>query len=1780
MIKENKVLSTILKIMAIVIISLLLFATKSFAAPMWNGDEYGGMPSTSPRNPTTGMMPQLLGQERIFTGGLERYNFPDVNWQQDISRGTVYCANSGAMIRFAKYDPKKYYAGDKTWADCKAEAEKAIKDKLTNSYGDRDNFSVSVEANVPSGINTSEKMIGILVGPGTPSDAIKSMAELTARDKVREINARLAGLEKAPPVDDQTINSQEIYTEWDGDAIFGPKIAVMEDASLNYGYHCVESSTWNNNQQAFITTALEDSYTVDNDHKKYTIEDIQTAYWLTVDRDGIVKESHLTENGKILKQMAVLYEEYVNTTGQKVNESNAYVDSTKAQVVVNQNTKEYTVGPFVVNFPEYKDMTYVKALYIRTYDAKGGSQTAELVYDNSHEDFEIVFPSAGNTEVPGNNGLKKTYPKSGTEFYVKFKADKANYPKYMDLNVDVEYLAKTSIDYNELATEAHIYQYIGHILMDGDEKYRMPHGQVTVDYTMTWTESEYDEEEDDYVDVGKSSSGTAADPIYIVAQPYVDMPKEYTTDIGQDLTATLEGYRKYEVFKMKTADQIKLSIELGGKVWVDERATKESKVDGMYNNEVLMSGVKVTLYTENGTEVGTRTTGDNGEYLFEDIDAMFQYYVKFTYNGQYYEPTKYMRKETRHNQALWKDSSKGMDIASQRDAFNLKFEEVKSSPKNVCNTQSYTREELEKMGAIDKFGNPTGSSNAYVKECMMDAYSCNGTSTMDLYPEYKIFVESDFLVRPGAQAKAAAVDKINILYGKTGDNVDMMHHVNLGLTLRQTTDLALQKDIYSITLEIDGKEHTYRYNQRENKSEEDWKFEVRISNGYYDEEYTREVFREDYDYKASIYQNLEDINGNKLTAEEIELLRSGELEIYVKYRISIQNFSDTINTRITEVVDYYDKEFTLVGSDATGREAKYRPYIGNGNTAEIIGNEYLTTSNKSIYNRDNTSAGLNAYNRTYITGLESTYLHIGESVHSFVTYRVNKETRDGEKWIILDESVDGKTSYSPKENIAEINGYKTYYSNYAAAMAPNLNNDANGAKAEYVEHDVAGILDKDSTPGNVPDGNPQHFEDDTDRAPLLHIILNRDNLRTISGTVFEDSRNVQEQAAQVGNGRFEDGEVGVNGVRVQLVQKLIIPGTNVEKDIVWKEHLSGIAEDPVQKPVVSTTTLDDGSKLIKDYTLNGNGQGYDIDNHHGDEINLDDLNDEISNADLDPSDAKDAEKEANDDINGKYKFKGFIPGDYVVRFIYGSTADSAVGTKSVDYTTGNIVDNPVKAVIGNTNYNTGSYTGNDYKSTVYQPGVDNGNSSFQDTELGKFTYDYNKADSTESHRVRISDAKDSMVRREEVENYSKENVTNHKAEVLASFGEVPEYNGTQYSKAEVEALLTELYTNTSMVANTGLIDVNLEYNTDNRDNQNNGNIGNSNYDKTGYFELKDLDFGMQERPKAQFKVTNRVLNAKVTLANGSVLFDATDTASNVLWNNHLAHKQDEKNTYTEADNYDNRMIKVPAVRNNASTKGLVQLTMDPEIMDNATIQVTYGIFVANVGEVDYDENQFYYTGKVNNTGTIVKSNPVQLIDYVGSQQNFNQNATRNNMEFNKELNPDWDMISVSDILTQDLVNANLKDKLSKHNRIVVTDKVSADLVPVLVDSTAQGIKTVLDSDKLNSVAKANSTNSVRAVELTLSKVIRGDTTTDDNTYNNIVEIVKVNNDVGRRMNYSVVGNQDPTKEPTEIDADTAEEVVIMPPFGNGNFYYALGFGLAAILIVGLVLVIRFTKKKE
>ena len=258
-------------------------------------------------------------------------------------------------------------------------------------------------------------------------------------------------------------------------------------------------------------------------------------------------------------------------------------------------------------------------------------------------------------------------------------------------------------------------------------------------------------------------------------------------------------------------------------------------------------------------------------------------------------------------------------------------------------------------------------------------------------------------------------------------------------------------------------------------------------------------------------------------------------------------------------------------------------------------------------------------------------------------------------------------------------------------------------------------------------------------------------------------------------------------------------------------------------------------------------------------------------------------------------------------------------------------------------------------------------------------------------------------------------------------------------------------------------------------------------------------------------------------------------------------------------------------------------------MHGSTLQITYAITVANVGEVDYKEDKFYYTGEVGNTNTIVKTNPRLLVDYVGTQvHDYNSTddstATRNNLQFNQQQNPEWSVISSDNLLSNGLVNTKLTENVKKYTdgHIITTNAVAKDLIPIIADQNkvADDIKNAFSKDPLHALETVNGTNSVSGVQLILSQTITQDSSDDDRIYNNMTEIVTTHNDVGRRMSYSVVGNQDPTMEPREIDADDSQEVVILPPFGQQYIYYILGTAVAVILIAGIVITIVVLKKKK
>ncbi len=73
----------------------------------WNGSAEHGMPSAAGHS-ETGLLPQIFND--IEFSGKADVDYPYEEWRIDISAGTVYCDDSGTMIRYGEKDTEIYYA--------------------------------------------------------------------------------------------------------------------------------------------------------------------------------------------------------------------------------------------------------------------------------------------------------------------------------------------------------------------------------------------------------------------------------------------------------------------------------------------------------------------------------------------------------------------------------------------------------------------------------------------------------------------------------------------------------------------------------------------------------------------------------------------------------------------------------------------------------------------------------------------------------------------------------------------------------------------------------------------------------------------------------------------------------------------------------------------------------------------------------------------------------------------------------------------------------------------------------------------------------------------------------------------------------------------------------------------------------------------------------------------------------------------------------------------------------------------------------------------------------------------------------------------------------------------------------------------------------------------------------------------------------------------------------------------------------------------------------------
>ena len=1461
-----------------------------------------------------------------------------------------------------------------------------------------------------------------------------------------------------------------------------------------------------------ITYSISDNN--NNPEKKWTVEQQYALWWTSLNTGSSVKStsdkvknSDSYKKGMEIYDEAEKYKEFHEETHENSGESDLKIenktDEDNVRISVNQTQQKYVVGPISIDYYYAAEdgvaFGGISDMYAIGYNSNGKKVKDKIKIEkyysgkNGYDLKETTYFQPNDAYVDYG---KQVYPKGITggedEVYLEFS----------NPNKDINYSSKNYEDdvvsYVEICIEFQWMECSKCEICEMD----------CAKYTVEWS----CKKKTHYHERTRTDGSTYYKKCWS-CRAYSWLDK---TSI-QNHISVLEASRKLYASSLQFGEY-RLEMDLGGYVWEDSFIGKESKIDGLNNTEgdKAIQNIRVMLYDENNTYITEKTTDDEGCYLFTNIDPMKKYYVAFEYNGQLYIPTNYAADTKTYNTEEWKHTSKATEASKVRETFDNMFAEVSEYPYNYKRAngkynKAYSHYEL--MGfKLDENGNYYYDLNEhyadgfyeikdgnivvtdkinqakvtratkgadtqklnFVDDCKIIAYTQAQKDGIDpdLYPVYDNFVinkSNDQTYTTGKQAREMKFDTEDVKIGKVKYKAiyPSQFFIDLGLTRRNEVDLALRKDILYATTKINGKAEVYKYDKRDNSSDNYWSIQYRMRNyaDYYGGKYINGVYQSDYDYRGP------ETNGGS------------ELEAYITYKITVRNSSVNILGQITEIVDYYDNEYTYVpdfswvmyktnSSDASNAEItvdekQYHDMIlNNKKSKDAISNAKpinSQTQTSILYNENEKDGVVEVKNdksdiatskkmqAVYVDGLTNKKLAVGEQAYIYLTFKVNKNETNS---ITLD------AEESLKMNYAEINGYKTYYTD--STVLPN--------NVKKTSNDSAGIIDMNSTPGNLRladiTGNmyEKNFENDTDRAKGLKIEIDNNAERKISGTVWEDERTVNVSGAIIGDGVRQENEIKIKGVTVQLVEKL-----DDGKEFLWQ----------------TTTT----------------------------------------------------------DANGNYSFSKFIPGNYVVRFMYGHNKNTVL-------TANDGGDNNV------------SYNGQDFKSTVYQKDM-NGN------EISKYTDIYYDIKAADSFGKNVSDAKDiwetktnvsigqmennsaqysnvTLQGRNSVINYSNENVENYRAEVLVS-----PYNDINK--------IDELIKNTQMTAETGVIVIEGEYNrqstigdvgvnqnqkvSNGTDNYKNGN------DKNGAYIINNLDFGLTERPKAQLELNKQVTNVKITLANGTVLFDADDAVANLAWIKNKDYNVETENNgkyneyYSNSKNnqkYNRYSYKSDIQKNIIDNKysggrnGLIQITMDSELMHGATIQISYKLTVKNVGETDYTGENFYYKATGASETTKVTTTADLIVDYVA-----------NNLQYRATDNNGWDTTKTQDLIASNNVDKSLKESLEKYNTIITTKKLNTALKP---------------GEEVSS-------------NLILTQTITAQNTQDDMTYENIVEILQTSNIVGRRMAFSIVGNQDPTGVPTEIDSAKAEEIVILPPFGQVYLYFGLGIVVVA-LIAGAVIVIK------
>lgn len=1152
----------------------------------------------------------------------------------------------------------------------------------------------------------------------------------------------------------------------------------------------------------------------------------------------------------------------------------------------------------------------------------------------------------------------------------------------------------------------------------------------------------------------------------------------------------------------------------------------------------------------------------------------------------------------------------------------------------------------------------------------------------EAYPKANQFIVEDIGKVDGNGHNHSQDGDRQTIEGKTYEalyrkDYDFARNVDYGIENRVSTDLYLQKDLSSARVLVNGTDQTYRYGGKQDVDYANISVNTglqttadllynRINDPLYNgkESYSRQIRKSEYLYNAqNVYTN-GDANKN--------------LQVYVTYRIAVKNYGET-NVAVNEIADYYDSEY--LEHDMNNPYVKEGTYFIDRDADDRGRNPQdgttATTSNSSDASDAKTrldvpGGATSSYNALFIKGMGE--VKSGETRFAYVTFKL-KNDESGR--IKLNQDIESGNLKIGVKNLAEINMYSSTESDDAIRGIVDINSIPGSISGNDFDREGNIITSENPVENrleNDTDKSPNVIiyvpvNDNNQKVIKGYVFEDQRNATSNEAVIGNGVYNSK-----------DDKDQKIDGVTVQLVELVKQVDNkgqwtgNYSGEHVWTSKYYPIVQKNNGYVVDDTGVYEDATRYYSGkVVVDQNGQKV-VQSKvmiSGDPKNTSKLLN-VNPITLTEDGGKGAYAFSSI-VSGDY-FVRYIYGDTTqtvlvndenteVNRLLNTEAASKIGAVDVN----SIVSNNDNKYISTSNGNDGfvttsddkvlglnnkSFNGQDYKSTVYQKGIaqdptganrlgikefvdydnqnysENGQISNGTNKNVMYYYNIAKGDSQKG----ISDAKDVEAFRKYVNAYSNgetqksKGLRNEINEILRSFEKISTNtiaeNGStwnaQKQREQQITMLKELMKETKMVAQSGVIDLETEYNRTSVEGQadkkfrfNTWNSGrgdtydigqppkNTAADTELVNTVDDLDLGLVQRPEAQLKLTKNVGNFKLVLANGTTMFDAEpgQSVNNLYFGKHNGHTAEYDNDHPGEFNLNPKGLRLTNVhvnkKNGKNTPELVQGYMDDELMDGSHVEVTYNLTVENVGEVDYLDNQFYYTGitKDNSDNNKSKTSAKTIVDYVTNSFKFDKDSQNSDGKKWTVRNKDELIASTkTNNYKDDLVNRVYKDELSGYTTLLTTDELSAELVPQ---------------------AGKNKGNNKATGSLKLSTLVSSTKNANDLVYNNLAEIVQTENSLGRRAQYSINGNQKMANQtvgadaiseidendnrynqftpvdlvnPAEIDADSAQKVVLLPPTGENRNYIKVVIpviiGLSIVMAVVITLSVKALKGKK